>query len=165
MKKLPVFLGVLLLVSLLSACGNGAAFTPASAPTQTVLASTPTLTHDVITSPVVGIYSLTITRQDIASMPARSFNRGTYTIIFRDDSTYMMIKNGSNGDIIFGYYLVLPGELSLTDLRECGGLWNAPTGTYSWMLKGNMLILQAIDDGCLDRQFVLESHPLLRQGS
>lgn len=163
-KKLPVIFG-LLLVSLLAACGTGAATMPASSPTQTLPASSPTLAHDVITSPIVGIYRMTITRQDIASMPTRSGDRGTYTIIFRDDSTYVLTKNGPGGTIVFGYYLVSQGEVSLTDTRSCGSLWNAPTGTYSWALRGNMLILQAQDEGCLDRQFVLESHPLLRQGA
>ena len=116
MKKLPVFLGVLL-VSLLAACGNGAATTPASSATQTIPASSPTLAHDVITSPIVGIYRISITWQDIASMPARSGDRGTYTIIFRDDSTYMLIRNRSKGALVFGYYLVSQGELSLTDTR------------------------------------------------
>ena len=168
MKKLPTFLGVLLLVSLLSACGNGAASTPASSLTKTVPVSTPTPTREVTTSPIVGTYIATVTKQDVAKMPDRSVNIGTHQWIFYDNGGYIWSFNGpnnnGNGVNATGQYQVSQGELSLTD-SVCASLWNAPTGTYSWMLKGNLLILQAKDDQCLDRKLVLTAHPLVRQSS
>jgi hypothetical protein len=168
MKRPPLLFGVLLLVSLLTACSSGAAATPASSPTKTVPVIAPTPTRELITSPIVGTYSATITKQDVAKMPDRSINLGTHKWSFNDNGTYNWIFNGpntnGNGVDATGQYQVSQGELSLTD-PVCASVWNAPMGTYSWVLNGNMLILQAKDDGCLDRQFVLTTHPLLRQGS
>ena len=165
MKRSPLLPGVLLLVSLLAACGGGAAATPASSPTKTVPVSTPTPTREVITSPIVGIYNTTITKQDIASMHTSSLAIGDYTWSFNDNGTYSWTFNGPNGGSDSGPYQVSQGALSITDSSYCADQWHAPTGTYSWVLKGNMLILQAKDDGCLDRKIVLTTHPLLRQGS
>jgi hypothetical protein len=165
MKRPPLLLGVLLLVSLLAACGGSAASAPASSPTKTVPVSTPTPTREVITSPIVGIYSTTITKQDIASMHASTLDIGDHMWSFNDNSTYSWQQFGPNGGTDRGTYQVSQGALSITDSSYCADQWNAPTGTYSWVLKGNMLILQAKDDGCLDRKIVLTTHPLLRQGS
>ena len=165
MKRSPLLLGVLLLVSLLAACGGGAASTPAPSPTKTVSVSTPTPTREVITSPIVGIYSTTITKQDIASMHASTLDIGDHMWSFNGNSTYSWQQFGPNGGIDRGTYQVSQGALSITDSSYCADQWNAPTGTYSWVLKGNMLILQAKDDGCLNRKIILTAHPLLRQGS
>jgi len=164
MNRHQLFLGILLLVSLLAACGGGAVSPPASSPTKTVPLSTPTPTREVITSPIVGSYSTTITKQDIASMHASNLDIGDYTVSFNDNGTFNVKQFGPNGGTATGPYQVSQGELSLTD-SMCASAWNAPTGTYSWVLKGNMLILQAKDDGCLDRKIALVAHPLLRQGS
>lgn len=166
MKRPPLLLGVLLLVSLLAACGSSAASTPASSPTKTVPVSTPTPTREVITSPIVGTYSTTITKQDIASMPDRRFDIGPYTWSFNDNGTYSWAQFGPNGGSPeTGPYQVLQGTLSIMGSSYCASEFNAPGGTYSWVLKGNMLILQAKDDGCWDRKISLTAHPLLRQGS
>jgi hypothetical protein len=166
MKRPPLFFGVLLLVSLLAACGGGAASTPASSPTKTVPVSTLTPTREVITSPIVGTYSTTITKQDIASMPDRSFDIGPYTWSFNDNGTTNWTQHGPNGQgTETAQYQVSKGTLSVTDSSYCASEFNAPGGMYSWVLKGNMLILQAKDDGCWDRKIVLTAHPLLRQGS
>jgi hypothetical protein len=164
MKRLPLLLGVLLLVSLLAACGGGAASTPAASPTQTVPLSTPTPTLEVITSPIVGTYSTTITQQDIASMHASRLDIGPHTWSFSGNGTYIWVQIGPNGGSDTGSYQVSQGALSITDPSWCADQFNAPMGTYSWVLKGHMLILQAKDDGCLDRKIVLTAHPLLRQG-
>jgi hypothetical protein len=165
MKRQPLLLGVLLLVSLLAACGGGTASTPASSPTKTVPVSTPTPTRVVITSPIVGTYSTTITNQDVASMHASSLDIGLHTWSFNDDGTYSWRESGPNGGTNTGRYQVSQGALSITDSAYCADQFNAPTGTYNWVLKGNMLILQSKDDACLDRKIVLMAHPLLRQGS
>jgi hypothetical protein len=159
LKRASLFLGVFLLVSLLAACGNAA-----SSPTQTAAASTPTPTQEVKSSPIVGTYLTTITQQDIARMPDRAINLGTHTWLFNSDGTYNWIVHGQNAINDSGHYQLSQGELTLTD-SFCDSLWSAPTGTYSWTLKGNQLILQAKNDGCLDRKFVLTSHPLIRQRS
>jgi len=167
MKSSPLLLGVLLLVSLLAACGGGAASPPASSPTKTVPVSTPTPTREVITSPIVGSYSTTITKQDIASMPDRKIDVGTYMVSFIDDGSFSVTEFGPNSGSEDGSYQVSQGVLTIMDATysSCADQWHAPTGTYSWVLKGNMLILQAKDDGCLDRKILLTAHPLLRQGS
>ena len=165
MKRTPLLLGVLLLVSLLAACGGGAASTPAASPTKAVPVSTPTPTREVIASPIVGTYSTTITKQDAASMHASSLDIGLHTWSFNDDGTFSWREFGPNGGTSTGRYQVSQAALSVTDSSYCANAFNAPTGTYSWVLKGNMLILQVKDDACLDRQFVLTAHPLLRQGS
>ena len=164
MKRPPLLLSVLLLVSLLAACGGGAASTPTSSPTKTVPVSTPTPTREVISSPIVGTYDTTITKKDVASMPGRSFDIGPYTWSFNDNGTTSWTQYGPNAGSENGQYQVSQGALSLTD-PYCNSAWSAPTGTYSWVLKGNLLILQAKDDGCWDRKIVLTAHPLLRQGS
>ena len=92
---------------------------------------------------------------------------GAYTWSFNDNGTYSWTFNGPNGGSDSGPYQVSQGVLTIMDttMSYCADQWHAPTGTYSWVLKGNMLILQAKDDGCLDRKIVLTAHPLLRQGS
>ena len=165
MKRRTLLLGVLLLVSLLAACGSGAASTPASSPTKTAPVSTPTPTREVITSPIVGTYGTTITKQDIASMPGRSFDIGPYTWSFNDNGTTRWAQFGPNGGgPETAQYQVSQGTLTLRDSTYCATQFNAPGATYSWVLKGNMLILQAKDDGCWDRKITLTAHPLLRQG-
>ena len=164
MKRHPLFLGILLLASLLAACGGGAASPPVSSPTKTGAVSTPTPTREVITSPIVGSYSTTITKQDIASMQSSILFIGPYTMSFNDDGTFDLRSFGPNGGSDTGRYQVSQGELSLTD-SICADQYNAPTGTYSWVLKGNTLILRAKEDGCPDRKIPLITHPLLRQGS
>lgn len=164
MKRYPLFPGLLLLASLLAACGGGAASPPAASLTKTVPVSTPTPTREVITSPIVGSYNTTITRQDIASLQSSSLFIGPYTVSFNDDGTFDLRSFGLNAGEDTGRYQVSQGELSLTD-SICAEQYNAPTGTYSWVLKGNTLILQAKEDGCPDRKIPLIAHPLLKQGS
>lgn len=164
LKRPSLFLGAFLLVSLLAACGNGAASPVVSSPTQTTAASTPNPTAEVKSSPIVGAYLTTITQQDIARMPDRAINLGTHMWMFNSNGTYNWIVHGPNAISDTGHYQLSQGELTLTD-SFCDSLWNAPTGTYSWVLKGNQLILQAKNDGCLDRKFVLTTHPLIKQGS
>src|SRR5579872_1542593 len=142
MKRHSVFLGILLLVSLLAACSGGAASPPVSSPTKTVPVSTRTPTREVITSPIVGSYSTTITKQDIASMQSSILFIGPYTMSFNDDGTFDLRSFGPNGGSDTGRYQVSQDELSLTD-SICADQYNAPTGTYSWVLKGNTLILRA----------------------
>ena len=151
MKRHPVFLGILLLASLLAACGGGAASPPASSPTKTVPVSTPTPTREVITSPIVGSYSTTITKQDIASLHSSNLDIGDYTVSFNDNGTFNVRQFGPNGGTVTGPYQVSQGELSLTGFNV-SVQYNAPTGTYSWVLRGNMLILHAKEDGCPDRK-------------
>jgi hypothetical protein len=164
MKRHPLFLGILLLVSLLAACGGGAASPPASSPTKTVSLSTPTPTREVITSPIVGSYSTTITKQDIASMQSSSLFIAPYTVSFNEDGTFDLRSFGPNSGDDTGRYQVSQGELSLTD-SICADQYNAPTGMYSWVLRGNTLILHTKEDGCPDRKIPLIAHPLHRQST
>lgn len=170
MKRHLLLLVVLLLACLLVACSNGATVTSTTSSTKTVVVSTPTPTQEVITSPIVGTYTITITQKDVAAKPDLASDLGTHTWILKGDGTYFWkLRTPPNSTLgsfnIDGSYQVAQGEVSMKDAL-CANYLNAPgAGTYMWQIKGNDLLLQVKSDDCVDRKLVLTAHPLVKQGS
>lgn len=171
LKSYSFFLAFLLLMSLLAACGNGSATAqPVSSPTKTVSVSTPLPTKEVITSPIVGTYTITITQKDVAANPDLASDLGTHTWVLKDDGTYFWkLHTPANSNLgsfnIDGTYQIAQDEVSMKDAL-CANYLNAPgAGTYTWQRKGNTLILQVKSDDCVDRKLVLTMHPLVKQSS
>jgi len=162
MKKMVFLLCVLLLTGLLAACG-GTASTPAAPPTKTTTVSTPTPKTEVITSPIVGTYTTTITQADVASMPDLKSNVGDWTITLRNDGTYTATLKG--GPSLNAQYNVTQDQVMFSNAAVCVQYFgpDAATGTYAWTLNGKQLIMKAIQDKCSFRKLVHTAHPWIKQ--
>jgi len=162
-RFLTAFVGLLILIPfVLVGCGGNqttSSPTPTATPTPT-----PTPTSVVITSPIVGTYTVTITQQDVASMPDLAVAVGHWTLTLRNDGVHVF-SNADDGDLVHGTYQVSPGQVSFTDLMVCAESYgsDAATGTYSWTLQGKTLILRAKVDSCPNRKLVLTTHPWVKQ--
>lgn len=166
-RFLTATVGLLMLLSLvLVACGGSqttSSPTPTATPTST---PTPTPTSVVITSPIIGTYTVTITQADI---PQGSLALpGHWTITFMSDGTYAVLLEGAPHSE--GSYSVKQNQFTLikdvrcTEFGQSEGIPDAGTGTYIWALQGNKLTLKAVVDTCSPRKLVFTTHPWVKQG-
>ena len=157
MKRVVFFLCVLILANLLAACSGTSSILTASA-RATMAASLPRAP----VTPLVGVYTTTITKDDVASSHGPNGEVGTWLITFQVGGTYVGLV-GSDAPIM-GQYTMTQDQVvlkNLTCLQSAGP--GAETGTYTWTLKGNMLTLKVVSDLCPYRKLVATAHPLLKR--
>ena len=158
----------------LSACANTA--TNPATPTPTSVAThmiTPTPTSTPVSSPILGVYTSTITRKDIDSTDltrnaaaGSDVQPGTWVLTFRSDGYYTAfggIYPYGTSYIGAGPYILAQNQLTLVDGKCQEFYFDGRVGTYSWSLQGNALILKMVGDTCTARILVMTSHPWIRQ--
>jgi hypothetical protein len=170
MKRSNYLISVLLVLTVLvTACGSTTAAnpTPSTTPTTAAKIPSPTNTSVVISSPIVGTYSLTISLKDVTSKPELGPHVGKWTLTLNNDGSDRLRHTDPITDalieVVYGTYQLSPGQVSFTD-DTCVQLYgpDAATGTYNWTLQGKTLILRTKVEKCSIRQLVLTSHPWLK---
>lgn len=69
----------------------------------------------------------------------------------------------SGAVVVSGHYAVAGNRITMS--RESGPLaCTGGTGVYSWSLRGKLLTLKVVKDGCAGRKLILTSHPLHKVG-
>lgn len=157
MKRVLLLFCVLILANLLAACSGTSSTLTASA-RATMTASLPRAP----VTPLVGVYTTTITKDDVASSHGLNSEVGIWLITFQVGGTYVGFV-GSEAPIM-GQYTMKQDQVilkNLTCLQSAGP--SAETGTYAWTLKGNMLTLKVVSDLCPYRKLVATAHPLLKR--
>ena len=113
-------------------------------------------------TPLVGVYTTTITKSDVASSRELSSEIGTWLITFQVSGTYVALLG--NDPPIMGQYTMTQDRVMLKNpacIQSAGP--SAETGTYTWTLKKNMLTLKEVSDLCPYRKLVATAHPLLKR--
>ena len=158
MRRVLFLLCVLILANLLASCSSTSSTLTASA-RATMAASLPRAP----VTPLVGVYTTTITKHDIASSQELNNEVGTWLITFQVSGMYVGLLG--NDPPIMGQYTMTQDQVILKNLaciQSAGPA--AETGTYTWTLKGNMLTLKVVSDLCPYRKLVATAHPLLKRG-
>ena len=157
MKRVVFLLCVLILANLLAACSGTSSTLTASA-RATMAASLPRAP----VTPLVGVYTTTITKDDVASSHELNNKVGSWLITFQVGGTYVGLV-GYDAPIM-GQYTMRQDQVVLKNLICLQGAGpGAETGTYTWTLKGNMLTLKVVSDLCPYRKLVATAHPLLKR--
>ncbi len=167
-------LGLLYLVLLASLVGCSYTTTsPALSANQVTPVNTPTTAP--ISSPLVGTYTTTITRQDLIPLygpnPVLFFTAapGSWTLVYRSDGYYTVETNNHPNGVSYvgqGPYTLTANRLTMKD-GPCLELYGhkGQIGTDTWSLQGTKLVIKALQDFCPPRRLVLTSHPWLMQTS
>lgn len=175
-KKILIGFAVIAFLSLLGACGDTAP-RHSSPMTQAVYVHTPPPHTD---SPIVGIYTTTITSQDLVSYPElRTQSKigggtdivGSWILTFESDGSYTAL----NGDyrsgeqyIGAGFFSVTHNHLTILSDSKCLEFYvplhglEAEIGMFTWSLNGKKLELQAIQDLCTVRNVLFTTHPWIK---
>jgi len=156
-KRVLFLFCVLILANLLASCGGTSSTSTASAG-ATIAASLPRAP----VTPLVGVYTTTITKDDVASSHGLNNEVGTWLITFQVGGTYVGLV-GSDTPIM-GQYTMRQDQVVLKNLAclQSSGP-GAEAGTYTWTLKGKMLTLKVVSDLCPYRKLLATAHPLLKR--
>lgn len=166
------------LLSLLSACGGTTTQSPShpTLATQVGYVHTPPPHTD---SPLVGIYTTTITPHDLTSHPELMSPQGpgginivgTWTLVYKHNGSYTALNgNYTSGEqyIGSGFYSVTSNRLTILSDSKCLEFYvplhgpEAEVGMFIWSLQGKILKLQAIQDLCAVRNVLFTTHPWVR---
>lgn len=114
-----------------------------------------------------GAYTVSITGEDVPlSLIGSAALQGAWIVRFDNDGSYA-IERQDVGPVVRGTFEVESDEVTITDdsgLLSCaneqpiGDL--APTATYGWQKNGDLLQLEAIQDGCATRRVLLGTRAL-----
>lgn len=172
MRRRLYLLALALLASLLTSCESPTSHPVAYTPTSTSTA-TSTPTGAIVSSPLIGTYTTTITQKDINAvdltrnaLTGSDVQPGSWLLTFRNDGYYTAF--GGNYPLGISYigagpYIVAQNKLTLVD-GKCEEFYSeGRIGVYSWSLKGKWLLLKMIADTCTARVLVMTSHPWQRQ--
>jgi hypothetical protein len=155
-NKKPFVVLVIMLASLLAACGAGTA-SSGVVPTATVapaptLAPVPTATSLPIPADLVGTYSKTLAPPDILPIGA-----GTWVLTLSQDGSYSLTTPDA-------HIRPLNGMFSLTRVAQIGNeitFFHDQCGgqpTYTWQLTGNQLTINVLfGDSCGARIAILSN--------
>ena len=170
MNKLRQLLHFVLLplTIMIVACATPLSFSQTSAsPTATnrTQTSSPSLTR------LVGIYTTTITQQEIAAAhnPRISFQvqPGSWNFVLRSDGYYTLTTSSRPYGMSYvgeGTYTITGNQFISKDANCWEYFGNAGHfATYMWSLQGKQLQFTTAKDACLSRQFVFTLHPWLLQ--
>jgi hypothetical protein len=172
MNRRSYLFTLVLLISFLAACSSTTSLPTTSTPTPGVTA-TSTPTSRPVSTALIGMYTATITRKDIASvdlarnaLSGSDVQPGTWILTFRDDGYYTTL--GGNYPLGISYigagpYSVTQNQLVLNDAKCEEFYQDGRTGIYSWSLQRDMLTLKPVFDMCTARILVMASHPWKRQ--
>jgi len=172
-KRLSCSLVLFLLMSLLGAC-RGATSSPASSGFSRHPTATPT--SFMMNSSLVGTYATTITRKDVVGHPefydpsfpssTSMYLPGLWVLTFRNDGIWIaQASTDINRQYIgTGRYQVTPSQVTVVTDSKCLEYYvpyygpQAQSATYTWRIRGKMLVLQTAQDLCAPRKIVLSSH-------
>lgn len=179
-KKFLVGLIIIVLLSLEVACsGPTASSHPRTATaTPAIYVHTPPPHTD---SPLVGVYTTTITRRDLVSHPEFMEPQpprggmnilGTWKLYLKSDGNYIALNgNYWSGEqyVGTGFYTVTQNHLNILTDAKCLEFYvpfigpSAESAMYTWSLQKNILKLQAIRDLCPVRNMVFTLHPWVKE--
>ena len=160
----PLHFVLLPLTILIVACATPLSFSQTSA-SPTATNRTPSLTR------LIGMYTTTITQQEIASAHNTRISfqvqPGSWNFVLRSDGYYTLMTNNHPYGMSYigeGTYTITGNQLISKDANCWEYYGNAGHfATYMWSLQGKQLRFTTVKDACLSRQFVFTLHPWLLQ--